>query len=116
MTKSEMKNIIMITVMIMAMTIFTFAKADDAPPPTSSAIGEIICLGKCAFKCSDQLSSFSAYVACLVGCGLTDCQNTSSKVAYECTTNCVYSKSNNVNIGMIIYFAYFINYYAYCIT
>jgi hypothetical protein len=111
MAKSEMKNIVMIAVITMTMIIFGLANADDASPPTSP-IGEIICIGKCAFNCKDQLGSFSAYLACVVGCGLT-CQNSFSEAAYECTTSCAYSKSNNANIGMIIYFTSFINYYIY---
>ncbi|CAJ2638236.1 uncharacterized protein LOC123884289 [Trifolium pratense] len=97
MANSEMKNIVMITVMTMAVIIFGLTNAGDAPPPTKNPIGEIICIGKCAFTCKDQLSNFSAYLACVVGCGLT-CQNTFSEVAYECTTSCAYSKSNNANI------------------
>ncbi|WJX24415.1 hypothetical protein P8452_13520 [Trifolium repens] len=96
MAKSEMKNIVMIAVMTMTMIIFGLANADDASPPTSP-IGEIICIGKCAFNCKDQISNFSAFLSCVVGCGLT-CQNSFSEAAYECTTNCAYSKSKNANI------------------
>jgi hypothetical protein len=84
--------------------------ANDAPLLTKSPIiEETNCLAKCAFSCRDKLkTSFTAYIACVTICDLT-CHHTLSKVAYECTTNCAYSKSNNANIGIIIYFISFIN-------
>jgi hypothetical protein len=110
MAKSEMKNIGII-VMTMLIIIFGLTNANDAPLQTNSPIIEETnyCLAKCAFSCRDKLkTSFAAYVACVTICDLT-CHHTLSKVAYECTTSCAYSKSNNANIGII--FTSFINYY-----
>ncbi|KEH41531.1 hypothetical protein MTR_1g052055 [Medicago truncatula] len=84
MAKCEMKK----NVTILMMIILVVAQVDDSPPPSSpphQTVGEIICLGKCGLEC------FAG------ACALLKFHKVSSKVAYDCATNCVISKSNNFN-------------------
>ncbi len=98
MVKCEMKK----NVAIFMMIILVVVQADDSPSPSSpphQTVGEIICLGKCALECKRFLRTKPLYAGCVVACALLKCHNVSSKVAYDCATNCVISKSNNFNTG-----------------
>lgn len=120
MAKSDIKKI----VTIMVITIVAFAQADDSPlngvptpdvsspdvpsPHTSHVrIGTIICLGKCALRCKHFLKFKPLYFGCIALCGLK-CHKISSKVAYECTTDCVFSMSINGNTGIHTFILFFL--------
>ena len=102
----------------------SYGKADDSPSPSSpphQTIGEIICLGKCALKCKRFFRIKPLYAGCVASCALLKCHKVSSKVAYDCATNCVISKSNNFNTGNYIFsvvlydfFCYQDNFINYC--
>ena len=120
MAKCEMKK----NVTILMIIILVVAQADDSPSPSSpphQTIGEIICLGKCALKCKRFFRIKPLYAGCVASCALLKCHKVSSKVAYDCATNCVISKSNNFNTGNYIFsivlydfFCYQDNFINYC--
>nr|XP_027187405.1 uncharacterized protein LOC113785374 [Cicer arietinum] len=100
MGRREMKNIVMIVVMIMTMVVFDFAKGDDdflRTNDTKSTIGEIICMGKCAVKCRRVFAIRPVYIACVGACGLLTCHKTLSKEVYDCTTSCASPKFNEAD-------------------
>nr|XP_004513898.1 uncharacterized protein LOC101502315 [Cicer arietinum] len=96
MAKSHMKNIVIIMTLIM----FVFAKADDfqTPKSTDSFFGQVICFGKCAFKCKNLIANLQLYSACVTTCETMNCHKTLSKDAHDCTASCVHSNSNIDNM------------------
>ncbi|AES65533.1 hypothetical protein MtrunA17_Chr2g0300741 [Medicago truncatula] len=87
MGRSERKEIVLIFVMMMIVV----AQANDSAHEES--FKRAICALKCPFKCKGNIKH---YAVCVVTCELL-CTQKTSKVDYDCATNCAIFKSVNAN-------------------
>lgn len=98
MAKFEMKKVMSIFFMVLLVV----AQAEDSSPtssPSKNSIGDLICIGKCAFRCKRYIKKFPFFVGCVVACKLLKCRKVSSKIVYDCATKCSISKSMKANTG-----------------
>ncbi|CAK8532051.1 unnamed protein product [Lathyrus sativus] len=93
MAKSEMKNVVMIMMMLI-LAEASYSLTRESP----NSIGSVVkCAGECAVKCVDHLGDEIKYAECFAGCIIFTCHEISSQAVYDCTTRCAYSKLKYIN-------------------
>ncbi|KAI5391919.1 uncharacterized protein LOC127100333 [Lathyrus oleraceus] len=96
MAKFEMKKVMSIFFMVLLVV----AQAEDSSPtssPSKNSIGDLICIGKCAFECKRFIKNIPLLAGCVIACKLFNCRKVSSKIVYDCATKCSISKAMKVN-------------------
>ncbi|XP_058734558.1 uncharacterized protein LOC131606326 [Vicia villosa] len=93
MAKFEMRKLISIFLMML----FVVAQSEKPLPHSSisknSIGGEVVCAGKCAFKCRRFINKMPIYAGCVAACNVLKCRKIVSQVVQKCTTNCSILKS-----------------------
>lgn len=93
MAKFDMKKLIPIFLMLLLVVAQSEKPSPHSSISTNSIGGEVICSGKCAFKCRRFINKMPIYAGCVAACNVLKCRKIASQVVQKCTTNCSISKA-----------------------